>query len=767
MNTSDSRRWWALTVGRVLPPPAGTVETTEPARDGGNRRPDIQGLRAMAVLMVVAFHAGLPVPGGFVGVDVFFVISGFVITAMLNREWVATGRIRFGAFYIRRFKRLTPALALMVAVTMVISVVVLSPFGIQQIAAETAGGAMLLVANFVIAIASGGYFDAPAATNPLVHTWSLSVEEQFYVAFPSILAVGWLLARRARVLRYAPFIIVGSVAAASFGLAVLGSTGFTLPRASWLLGFYSPLTRAWEFAVGALLALAGARLTITSRSFALALGLLGVGMLAASSWLITGTTPFPGVWALLPVAGALLLILAGTSGTNIISSAFATRPMVKIGDWSYSIYLWHWPLIVFAALLWPGEPAAIMVAVVLSFILAVTSYKLVEQPIRSLIPRSRMRFAGLIAATVLTPLAFAGMVWFGARAGWLIWTTASASGQSEQGQYDHVAMSRGCTDQPFDASVCTWNNGGANGKVLLVGDSQAYAHADGVIAAAAQLGMSTTVSSRSGCPFSTVDTTGGKPYDCPSWQQQLLKYALDTRPNVVVIANRGSGYTRPEIGWRTFIEKDGTVASVATATSLYQSGLNDVVKSLREAGIGVVIFQDIAEPDRLDQGTSILRLILPATGPNSFDPTTAIANRARAAKAEAAVASANPGTVLYDPIPTLCPSGECPLTIEGASLYLDTAHLTREGSLLLTRSLKEAIQQAAQERFEIAISDQGFPEWERERVRLSERGYPDRPPEMDTAIDMREARISLSSPAKTLVQSANSRLLVTIRAPLV
>jgi hypothetical protein len=152
------------------------------------------------------------------------------------------------------------------------------------------------------------------------------------------------------------------------------------------------------------------------------------------------------------------------------------------------------------------------------------------------------------------------------------------------------------------------------------------------------------------------------------------------------------------LGWRTFIDSDGTVATAATATNLYQSGLSDVVETLRGAGIGVVIFQDIPEPARLNTEPSILQIVLPATGTNLFDPTTAIAHRAKAAKAEAAVASANPGTVLYDPLPTLCPARECPLTIGGASVYMDTAHLTRNGSLLLTPSLKDAIQQAAQER---------------------------------------------------------------------
>jgi peptidoglycan/LPS O-acetylase OafA/YrhL len=142
----------------------------------GGRRLDIQGLRAVAVLLVVAFHGGLPVPGGFVGVDVFFVISGFVITAMILRERLATGSFRLGRFYLRRFKRLTPALSLMVAVTMVLSFCLLSPFDVQWITAATGVGAMLLIANFVIAQKTGDYFDAPAELNPLLHTWSVPLQ---------------------------------------------------------------------------------------------------------------------------------------------------------------------------------------------------------------------------------------------------------------------------------------------------------------------------------------------------------------------------------------------------------------------------------------------------------------------------------------------------------------------------------------------------------------------------------------------------------------
>ncbi|MDX6485093.1 MAG: hypothetical protein QOF43_246, partial [Gaiellaceae bacterium] len=148
-------------------------------------------------------------PGGFVGVDVFFVISGFVITSMLRREWEATGRIRLGAFYLRRFRRLTPALAVVIVITAIAAEFILSPLGPQQTVAETGSGAMFLVANWVIAANTGGYFDAPAALNPLLHTWSLSVEEQFYLVFPGLLLAGWLVALRLPRRRHCALILVG------------------------------------------------------------------------------------------------------------------------------------------------------------------------------------------------------------------------------------------------------------------------------------------------------------------------------------------------------------------------------------------------------------------------------------------------------------------------------------------------------------------------------------------------------------------------------
>jgi peptidoglycan/LPS O-acetylase OafA/YrhL len=477
---------------RESPPPATVAAVTRHSVSGTGsvRRPDIQGLRAVAVLMVVAFHAGGPISGGFVGVDVFFVISGFVITAMLQREWVASGRIRFRRFYIRRFKRLTPALAVMVAVSTAAAVLVLSPLGPQQTAAKTAAGAMLLSANWVIAGVTGDYFDAPAESNPLLNTWSLSVEEQFYLLFPALLAIGWVIVGRRRGWfgSRATILIVAAVAVVSFALACLGAAGFSVIGDEYTVGFYGPLSRAWEFAVGALLALTVPSIWTPSKKHVPALAIAGAAALVASLWLIDGTVAFPGPWTLLPVVGTLLLILAGTGNVNPVSRALATRPMVKIGDWSYSLYLWHWPLIVFATLLWPQSGWAPRIAAALSFVPAVASYKWVEEPFRNLQGVRVRRGAILATAVVVPPIAIAAIV---GSAATRYWTPKYESGEirvAHEGDIGQVAFhtyvdqhNYPCMPTEIRKHAVTWegllrchqSQPGAAVEVALIGDSHA------------------------------------------------------------------------------------------------------------------------------------------------------------------------------------------------------------------------------------------------------------------------------------------------------
>lgn len=365
-------------------------------------RPDIQGLRAIAVVAVVLFHARLPVPGGFVGVDIFFVISGFVITGLLYREWKQYARIRFAQFYKRRFLRLTPALAIVIAFAVLGSGLLMFPYE-QRVTIQTGIGALALVANVVIARTTGGYFDGPAENNPLLNTWSLSVEEQFYLFFPFALFASWWIARKFHSSRSTSIVVVGSIGLVSFG-AALFSTTESGQGTTWL-NFYSPAVRVWEFAAGSLLFLIMERAKYRASAVATLLGIFGVLGIAYSLLFINNQTPFPSAWTLIPVLATMLLIAAGTLGANIFSKLLSTKPFIKLGDWSYSIYLWHWPLIVFIAFLGFDSPVILGCVALLSLIPAVISYKVIENPIRNRKEQGKRYFPKVALATISVPLA--------------------------------------------------------------------------------------------------------------------------------------------------------------------------------------------------------------------------------------------------------------------------------------------------------------------------------------------------------------------------
>jgi len=664
-------------------------------------RLDIQGLRAIAVLMVVAFHAGLPVPGGFVGVDVFFVISGFVITAMLMREWATQGRIRLGRFYVRRFKRLTPALAVTVAVVMLASVLLLSPFGSQQIAAQTGLGAMLLVANVMIARSTGGYFDAPAESNPLLNTWSLSVEEQFYLIFPAILMLGWLLGKRLRRPHTTAVAVVAGVGVVSFALALAGAAEIKIPLLpDSLVGFYGPGTRAWEFAVGALLALGGAKLNVVAPRVALPLAAVGGGMLAASVWLISGDTPFPGPWTLLPVIGTLLLIAAGTSNTGIwITRALGSAPMVAIGDRSYSIYLWHWPFIVFAQLLWPDAALAAPIAAVLSLLPAYASYRWVEQPIRTLQITGGVPLVKLVTATVLPPILLAGGLGLAARnAFW------SPSIQAYQGvaQADHLGRLAGCHESMPNTTKrrpgdCTWNAAATHKPIYLVGDSNADHFSEAVILAAEALGRPVTTYTASSCPF--VDIQLERRWASDPWSANCLTFTLRTladlssssSPSGTVIISTSDAYWWSNSDYTVGGSADADVKLRALSVSL-----TSTIHALKGAGHSVLLVQSIpkwVDDDRLAD-CSLLSLLTNKYGCSQGMPLGRALGRQGAVRSVLSnVAEANEIQVL-DTWSSLCSQTETAcssLDDDGLPRYRDGAHITARQSKQLADEFQTAI----------------------------------------------------------------------------
>ena len=361
-------------------------------------RPDIDGLRAIAVVSVILYHLNA-LRGGFVGVDVFFVISGFLITSLLWKEIQQTGTVSLIAFYDRRIRRIFPALIAMFAVTWVVGYRYLFPNEFMAFARSLLA-ALLSVAN-IFFWRESGYFAAAASSKPLLHTWSLGVEEQFYVFFPPLLALLYKLS--AKHLKT----ILTVLAVLSFALCVV------LTKRAPDAAFYLPVTRAWQLLFGSLLALSSLSV-LRDRMARNVTALLGLLMLGYTLFRFSNATPFPGYMALLPTLGAAMLIAAGSNGTTLVGKVLSFKPFVCIGLISYSLYLWHWPLIVFADHGLPirfGLPSVKYSILVLSFVFGFLSWRFVERPFRrarkvshtfSYAALATVCIAALVAATLGT-----------------------------------------------------------------------------------------------------------------------------------------------------------------------------------------------------------------------------------------------------------------------------------------------------------------------------------------------------------------------------
>jgi peptidoglycan/LPS O-acetylase OafA/YrhL len=351
-------------------------------------RPDIDGLRAVAVLLVVHFHA-FPeaVPGGFIGVDIFFVISGFLITGIVARE-LGSGKFSLPGFYSRRIRRIFPALIAVLCAVMILGWLWLLPAAYARLSADVFASAAF-AANIALLLQSG-YFDIESASKPLLHLWSLGIEEQFYLVWPLIL----MLAARARLGLFGVAALLG-IASFVLNVALIGSN----PVAT----FYLPFTRAFELLAGAALACAWGQIGQTGAAGNRRAG-LGLVLIAIAAAMLDPHRAFPGWWAVLPVAGSALLLSAPSAWGN--RQLLASRPMVSLGLISYPLYLWHWPLLVFFAAIKfrPLTPLERELVVLLSFGLAWATYRFIERPFRFGRPMPRKTF-GLCAAMVLVAVA--------------------------------------------------------------------------------------------------------------------------------------------------------------------------------------------------------------------------------------------------------------------------------------------------------------------------------------------------------------------------
>ncbi len=692
---------------------ATSLQGNDSTRTGNDRtaprRPDIQGLRAIAVIMVVAYHAGLPVPGGFVGVDVFFVISGFVIAQMLQREWNSTGKIDFRQFYLRRFKRLTPALALMLAVVIVATAFILSPLGSQNAAAKTAVGAILLLANLVIARTTGGYFDAPAETNPLLHCWSLSVEEQFYLLFPALLAACWAWGRYRSNSSPKRIALIGVVAVTLLSV-IFSSLNVLAPDsrpAHYLANFYSPLSRSWEFGAGALLVVSGMSGGRFRRSVCIAMSALGLAALVVSGVIINGSVAFPGPWTVLPVAGSVLLLLGGGRSDHAVAKVLGSRPFTKTGDWSYSIYLWHWPFIVFAALLWPGAAGVKLAAAILSVVPALASFRWLEEPLRARQVAGARRIFSLVLATALPTLVLTSGLVAGSR---MLRSVSEVAEARAAVSARHAPSERGCLSHgPFDADfvkACWWNEDVKAPPVYLVGDSNAWHFAEAVLGAAHSLQRPTWIFTTPSCPFIRdleIRAIGRSPFfpqawpltefaHCRAYARFTIDWLTHATPGVVVIASLDQYWWDPTLSVRLGAGQP-VVDSIGKAR-VFREGIAATVSRLETAGHRVVLVQSIptfrnpAPPwdPRACTNVAVLRGTCRRTVPMAV--IEQIQGPSRQALSEAAAMT---GSHLVDLRDAMCPDGLCSTHRGREWLYMDATHLTVRASRELAPFFVQAI----------------------------------------------------------------------------
>ncbi|KJL41228.1 acyltransferase family protein [Microbacterium trichothecenolyticum] len=699
----------------TAPTSLSTAQSRRPDRTQ-RFRPDIQALRALAIGLVVVNHLWpTRLTGGYVGVDVFFVISGFLITGHLFGEFTSNGRIRLGRFYARRIRRLLPAAVLVLAVSGIL-VAVFLPYPQWERNAAELGASVLYVENWLLAGLSVNYSALNDAASVAQHYWSLSVEEQFYLAWPLVLLGGiWLLARlrgdwrgpRARAVS-----VLGVVGVLSFAASVIFT--MTAPQQA----YFATFTRAWEFAVGGLIALAAPRL-MPGRFGAATLSAGGFAAIALAAVWFGPSTPFPGSAALLPVLGTAAIIVAGTRpGPTWHSPVTSSVPVQWVGNISYSLYLWHWPLIVIAPFALRAELTTVAKIGVLAcaVALAALTKRLVEDPgIKAPVWASSVRRSLVgMGAGMLVVLVVAGGLWAG--------STVRTAADSQFGPLptgpcagpaalEHVAscpdafgppettvmsarnspfMSpEECTAAPdmtfggrTTTRVCDFSDhrDGAS-DVWVVGDSHAEQWQGAIFEIARAQGWRVTISLFGGCPAADVAFVGfrtpagqAEVSDCRAWSREVSRRIADDRPALVVTS----------MASRLQLVEDG---SGRPPVDQFVDGLARDWQRWTDAGTRVVA---IADPPLNGEVRSPDCVAL-----NPTNPVDCARPRAQAQPADPLVLAGerfdSSDVMVADFTSSFCDDALCYAVVGGEPVYYDADHLNLRYVRMLAPQLERIV----------------------------------------------------------------------------
>jgi peptidoglycan/LPS O-acetylase OafA/YrhL len=689
-------------------------------------RPDIEGLRAVAVVGVVLFHADVPgVGGGFVGVDVFFVISGFLITGLLWREVSTTGHVRLRNFYGARARRLLPASAAVGIITMIGAAALLPPLQVRGVIADGISSA-LYVSNFWFIQQQVDYF-AGHLSSPFQHYWSLSVEEQFYVVWPPlIIGTTWLIRRARRRSRSHPpssqspyLAVLALVAAASFAVSL--AVTYVMPAAA----FFSLPTRAWQLAVGGLVALTAGQ---WRRLLPLPAAITGWAGLALIVWACTRlgpTTLYPGIAALLPVLGSALVIGAGCAAASQgCGRVLALSPMRAVGRVSYSWYLWHWPVLVLAPALL-GHPlglASRLAAAVVSGVLAVLTLRFVENPLRFAAPIRRSPLRSLVLGGAATAVAVCVGVALlvslptpvgrGAPAAALTVTAAPAPMGSNIDAYDAAVKNafgqvqaaveasadlravpsnlnppladaaaefkavflNGCLRNIFEVGQpeCATGDTASTTTVALVGDSQATMWNPAFEQVAAQRHWRLETLGKGGCP--PMDLSIADPLRrlvstvmCERWRAEIISRLSAEHPQLVVVSM-----------WRGYGVGRGYLPGFRAYDPAWLDSLTRLVQQLRDTGAKVLVLGPIPQP----------HASVPICLSGHLDDATACSPERSMAVNEPGIAAESGATdagggEYADLTDLFCTAERCPVIVGNTLMYFDNVHLTLEYSRLL------------------------------------------------------------------------------------
>jgi peptidoglycan/LPS O-acetylase OafA/YrhL len=632
-------------------------------------RADIDGLRAVAVLSVVAYHA-FPAwaRAGFLGVDVFFVISGYLITGILLGG-LRKGTFSLADFYVRRVRRIFPALLVVLAAALAFGWFALLADEYKSLGKHAAGGAGF-VSNFLLR-GEAGYFDPAADTKPLLHLWSLAIEEQFYLVWPLLLWAGWRL-------RLPPSLLLGGLAATSFGVNLAQFEGAGIDA------FYGPFSRVWELLLGAGLAWRqAARLRPAAPpGVTHALSLAGAGGIAAGLVWIQPDA-YPGWWALLPTLGAALLIAAGPGA--LVNRAVLANPVLGwFGLISFPLYLWHWPLLSFtrvARSAWPAPPVAAVLAVAAIALSALTYYA-VERPLR-FGPGARPKALALAAAMLV--MAAAGYAVFRSEGLPTRATVADFAGNRNEilrePPVDTACLAYAGAPPRF--MYCRFHDARGTQTVAIVGDSHARFAFPGLAAWLAGRGVNTVLLGEAGCP-PLVGAPAGR---TPAWRAQCrertgeIHAILAAKPDIrtVIFIIRGTFYLTG-LGFGAVESNLNGTPQLSAAE--FTRGIRDTEAALARLGKRFIFVRENPE-----LGFDPLGCI---PRPLRSVPASCVLDRAaieRRQRPYDEALRAVTGVTVVGVLDALCPEGRCPALRNGELLYADDDHLSIAGSRLLTEQV--------------------------------------------------------------------------------